>query len=97
MAERPHLAEAAVNAMRDVDALLVPATAIVAPPVDAGPEVREPMARFTRPFNTTYQPVAVVPAPVAGLPVGFQVVGHDNQGTLRAAMWLEREWRRLAE
>jgi aspartyl-tRNA(Asn)/glutamyl-tRNA(Gln) amidotransferase subunit A len=97
MAERPRLAEAAVAAMRDVDALVVPATAIVAPPVDAGPEVREPMARFTRPFNTTYQPVAVVPAPVAGLPVGVQVVGHDNQGTLRAAMWLEREWRRLVE
>ncbi|HXN92268.1 MAG TPA: amidase [Candidatus Sulfotelmatobacter sp.] len=93
--ERPRLAEAAAHAMRDVDALVAPATAIVAPPVDAGPEVREPMARFTRPFNTTYQPVAVVPAPVVGLPVGIQVVGHNNQTTLRAAMWLEREWKRL--
>jgi aspartyl-tRNA(Asn)/glutamyl-tRNA(Gln) amidotransferase subunit A len=92
MDERPRLAEAAVQAMRDIDALVVPATAIVAPPVDAGPEVREPMARFTRPFNTTYQPVAVLPAPVNGLPVGIQVVGRTNQDTLRAAMWLEREW-----
>jgi aspartyl-tRNA(Asn)/glutamyl-tRNA(Gln) amidotransferase subunit A len=92
MDERPRLAEAAAQAMRDIDALVVPATAIVAPSVDAGPEVREPMARFTRPFNTTYQPVAVLPAPVKGLPVGIQVVGRTNQDTLRAAMWLEREW-----
>jgi Asp-tRNA(Asn)/Glu-tRNA(Gln) amidotransferase A subunit family amidase len=96
MAERPRLADAAAHAMRDVDALVLPATAIVAPPVEAGLEVREPLVRFTRPFNTTYQPVAVLPAPVGGLPVGIQVAGHNNQDTLRAAMWLEREWRKLA-
>ncbi len=95
IAERPRLAESAAHAMRDIDALVLPATAIVAPPVDAGLEVREPLARFTRPFNTTHQPVAVLPAPVGGLPVGIQVAGHDNQNTLRAAMWLEREWRNL--
>jgi aspartyl-tRNA(Asn)/glutamyl-tRNA(Gln) amidotransferase subunit A len=94
--ERPRLQEMAGRAMEGVDALILPATAIVAPPVDAGNEVREPLARFTRPFNTTYQPVAVIPAPVAGLPVGIQVVGRSNAGALRAAMWLEREWSRLA-
>jgi len=81
--------------MKGIDALVLPATAIVAPPLDAGNQVREPLARFTRPFNTTGQPVAVVPAPVSGLPVGIQVAGATNQATLRAAMWLERRWRGL--
>ena len=90
---RGRLAEAAIQAMDDVDALVLPATAIVAPTVDSGPEVREPLSRFTRPFNTTYQPVVVVPAPVDGLPVGIQVVGRTNAGALRAAAWLERSWR----
>ena len=90
--ERPRLQEMAHRAMEEIDALILPATAIVAPAVDAGIEVREPLARFTRPFNTTHQPVAVLPAPVAGLPVGIQVVGRTNAGALRAALWLEREW-----
>jgi len=94
--ERPRLREAAEHAMDGVDALLLPATAIVAPPVGAGDEVREPLARFTRPFNTTGQPVVALPAPVSGLPVGMQVVGRTNTETLRAALWLEREWINLA-
>jgi aspartyl-tRNA(Asn)/glutamyl-tRNA(Gln) amidotransferase subunit A len=90
---RPRLAESTLHAMDRFDALLLPATAIVAPPIDSGHEVREPLSRFTRPFNTTHQPVAVLPAPVGGLPVGIQVVGKTNTETLRAAAWLEREWR----
>ena len=93
--ERQRLERAAQEAMRDVDALVLPATAIVAPEVDAGPEVREPLSRFTRPFNTTHQPVVVLPAPVEGLPVGIQVVGRTNAGALHAAAWLEQEWKRL--
>ncbi|MGH7764565.1 MAG: amidase [Candidatus Dormibacteraceae bacterium] len=91
--ERARLTAAAATAMEGVDALVLPATAIVAPSVDAGTEVREPLSRFTRPFNTTGHPVAVLPAPVFGLPVGMQVVALTNQGALRAALWLEREWR----
>jgi aspartyl-tRNA(Asn)/glutamyl-tRNA(Gln) amidotransferase subunit A len=94
--ERPRLQEAATRAMEGVDALLLPATAIVAPSVDAGNEVREPLSRFTRPFNTTGQPVVSLPAPVRGLPVGIQVVGRNNADVLRAAMWLEREWHNLS-
>jgi aspartyl-tRNA(Asn)/glutamyl-tRNA(Gln) amidotransferase subunit A len=94
--ERPRLQEAATRAMEGVDALLLPATAIVAPPVDAGNEVREPLSRFTRPFNTTGQAVVSLPAPVRGLPVGIQVVGRNNADVLRAAMWLEREWHNLS-
>ena len=94
--ERKRLQEAAARAMEGIDALLLPATAIVAPPVDAGNEVREPLARFTRPFNTTRQPVVALPAPVSGLPVGMQVVGRTNADALRAAAWLEREWHNLS-
>jgi aspartyl-tRNA(Asn)/glutamyl-tRNA(Gln) amidotransferase subunit A len=94
--ERPLLQQAATHATEGIDALLLPATAIVAPPVDAGNEVREPLARFTRPFNTTGQPVVTLPAPVRGLPVGMQVVGRTNAETLRAALWLEREWHNLS-
>ncbi len=93
ISERARLAGEAMRRMEDVDALILPATAIVAPHVDAGHEVREPLSRFTRPFNTTHQPVAVLPAPAKGLPVGIQVAGTTNEGTLRAAAWLERAWR----
>jgi len=92
--ERMQLQVDSQRAMGSVDALVLPATAIVAPPVDAGPEVREPLSRFTRPFNTTHQPVAVLPAPrPLGLPVGIQVAGRTNADTLRAAAWLEGKWR----
>jgi len=93
LAERSQLEQEAHKAMEGFDAFVLPATAIVAPPIDAGPEVREPLSRFTRPFNTTHQPVAVLPAPVRGLPVGIQVVGRTNAETLRAAAWLESQWR----
>ena len=84
----------ALQAMAGIDALILPATAIVAPLVEAGMEVREPLSRFTRPFNTTGQPVVTLPAPGQGLPVGIQVVGHTNSGAVAAALWLERRWRR---
>jgi aspartyl-tRNA(Asn)/glutamyl-tRNA(Gln) amidotransferase subunit A len=90
----PRLRMQAQIAMEHVDALVLPATAIVAPPISAGSEAREPLARFTRPFNTTGQPVVALPAPVQGLPVGIQVIGRTNEGALRAAAWLERKWKR---
>jgi aspartyl-tRNA(Asn)/glutamyl-tRNA(Gln) amidotransferase subunit A len=93
LAERERLEHAALEKLDGIDALVLPATAIVAPPENHGPEVREQLSRFTRPFNTTHQPVAVIPAPVSGLPVGIQVAGKTNAETLRAAAWLEREWR----
>jgi aspartyl-tRNA(Asn)/glutamyl-tRNA(Gln) amidotransferase subunit A len=94
--ERSRLVDEADRAMGGIDALLLPSTAIVAPPIEAGDEAREPLTRFTRPFNTTGQPVVTLPAPVSGLPVGMQVVGRTNSETLRAAMWLEREWHNLS-
>jgi aspartyl-tRNA(Asn)/glutamyl-tRNA(Gln) amidotransferase subunit A len=91
--QRERLEAAAHQAMDGIDAMILPATAIVAPPVETADEVREPLSRFTRPFNTTHQPVAVLPAPAKGLPVGIQVVGRRNGETLRAAAWLEQEWK----
>src|SRR5439155_287239 len=82
MRERAGLQDAAERALDAIDALILPATAIVAPPEETADEVREPLSRFTRPFNTTHQPVAVVPAPVNGLPVGIQVAGRTNAETL---------------
>ena len=83
----------AVSAMEGIDALVLPASAIVAPLISAGTEVREPITRYTRPFNATGQPVVTLPAPVRGLPVGIQVVGRTNAGTIAAAAWLEQEWK----
>jgi aspartyl-tRNA(Asn)/glutamyl-tRNA(Gln) amidotransferase subunit A len=93
--ERTRLVAEAERALDDIDALVLPATAIVAPLIESGDEVREPLTRFTRPFNTTGQPVVTLPAPAAGLPVGIQVVGRTNAATLRVAAWLEREWQNL--
>lgn len=87
-------AEAAL-AMEGIDALVLPTTAIVAPLISGDSEVREPITRFTRPFNATGQPVVSLPAPVAGMPVGIQVVGRTNSAALGAAAWLEQEWKQL--
>jgi aspartyl-tRNA(Asn)/glutamyl-tRNA(Gln) amidotransferase subunit A len=95
MRERSRLQQDALRAMEEFDALVLPATAVVAPPIETSHEMREQLTRFTRPFNTTGQPVVVLPAPVKGLPVGMQVVGRTNEGALRAATWLEREWQNL--
>lgn len=92
---RPELTAGAQAAMSDLDALILPACAIVAPLATAGNESREPLARFTRPFNLTGQPVVCLPGPTNGLPVGIQVVGRTNAGALAAALWLEQEWRDL--
>ncbi|HEX3507974.1 MAG TPA: amidase [Candidatus Dormibacteraeota bacterium] len=85
----------AMTAMEGIDALVLPVSAIVAPPISAGTEVREPISRYTRPFNATGQPVVSLPAPVRGLPVGIQVVGRTNSGTIAAAAWLEQSWKHL--
>jgi aspartyl-tRNA(Asn)/glutamyl-tRNA(Gln) amidotransferase subunit A len=89
---RERLQLEASQAMEGIDALILPATAIVAPSISAGNEVREPLARFTRPFNTTGQPVVCIPGPASGLPVGIQVIGRTNAAAIAVAAMLEREW-----
>ena len=79
--------------MLDVDAILLPTTARVAPGLDEGDSVREPLTRFTRPTNLTGHPAFSVPLPDASpLPIGIQVVGHrgGDRALGRVALALER-------
>ncbi len=81
------------DAMKGWDALLLPACACVAPKL-GDPDRREPLTRFLQAFSLTGQPVITLPAPVTGLPVGIQLVGHfgDDAGVARVALAVEREW-----
>jgi len=95
LAEMTAIQGAVREAMRGIDALLVPASAIVPPPVTTPSlELREPLSRFTRPFNVTGQPVFALPYPTQGLPVGIQAVGHfGRDADLVPVAWaLERAW-----
>jgi aspartyl-tRNA(Asn)/glutamyl-tRNA(Gln) amidotransferase subunit A len=96
MAALPELRAEAMESMDGIDALVLPATAIVAPPISASTESREPITRYTRPLNATGQPVVSLPAPVRGMPVGIQVVGRTNSVAIGAAAWLEQQWKELS-
>jgi aspartyl-tRNA(Asn)/glutamyl-tRNA(Gln) amidotransferase subunit A len=80
-------------AMAAWDAVLAPATRIGAPRVGEVYE-RTDLSGYTRPFNTTGQPVITLPAPGPGMPVGIQVVGHFGQEAtlVEAALALETAW-----
>ena len=93
--DRERMREQVATAMRGLDAILLPSTASVAPLI--APEIdTQPLVRFTRPFNLTGQPVFSLPAPVDGLPVGIQVIGHAGRDLELAAVaaGLERAWSR---
>jgi aspartyl-tRNA(Asn)/glutamyl-tRNA(Gln) amidotransferase subunit A len=89
-------------ALQGVDALLLPALAIEAPPIGAatvpvrgGPEpVRSAMLRCTQLFNVTGHPAISLPCGTTrdGLPVGLQVVGPHGRTAdlLRIAAAVER-------
>jgi aspartyl-tRNA(Asn)/glutamyl-tRNA(Gln) amidotransferase subunit A len=88
MTLRARLREAVDDALDGVDALLLPALAITAPPLGASSvEVdgaREPiravMLRLTQLFNITGHPAIALPAgSAAGLPVGMQLVGRHGR------------------
>jgi Asp-tRNA(Asn)/Glu-tRNA(Gln) amidotransferase A subunit family amidase len=79
--------------MLDLDAILLPTTARVAPTIDEGDAAREALTRFTRPTNLTGHPAFSVPVPWAHpLPIGVQVVGHHggDRALGRVALALER-------
>ena len=80
-------------AMAGWDAVLTPVTGIPAPRIGEAYE-RAAVTGYTRPFNTTGQPVIALPAPVPGLPVGIQVVGHfgRDRDLVEVAQALEAAW-----
>jgi len=89
------------HALDGIDALVLPALAIPAPPIGAatmpvkgGPEaVRTLMLRCTQPFNLSGHPAISLPCGVthAGLPVGLQLAGHKGRTTalIQAALAVE--------
>jgi len=93
LAEQSRLRVEMEAAMADLDALILPTTRIVAPPIGSEYD-RADLTALTRPFNSTGQPVVVVPAPVGGLPVGIQVVGHFGQeaALVAVALAVEAAW-----
>jgi Asp-tRNA(Asn)/Glu-tRNA(Gln) amidotransferase A subunit family amidase len=80
-------------AMNGWDAIMLPATACVAPRLD-DPDRRAPLTRFLRAFSVTGQPVLALPAPTTGLPVGIQLVGHwgKDAALLRLSSAFEGAW-----
>ncbi|MDQ6897899.1 MAG: amidase [Candidatus Dormibacteraeota bacterium] len=93
--EQARVRLAAETAMADVDAILVPATGIMPPRIGEVYD-RGAIAGWTRPFNTTGQPVICLPAPTSGLPVGVQVVARFGQEArlVGVALALEAAWSR---
>ncbi|HKF78812.1 MAG TPA: amidase [Candidatus Dormibacteraeota bacterium] len=81
-------------AMEGWDAVLTPATRVL-PPLLGAEYDRADITGYTRPFNTTGQPVIALPAPVTGVPVGIQVVGHFGQeaALVEVALAVEAAWR----
>jgi aspartyl-tRNA(Asn)/glutamyl-tRNA(Gln) amidotransferase subunit A len=83
-----------------VDALILPALAVEAPPIGAenvavkgGAEpVRNIMLRCTQPFNLSRHPAISLPCGTtkAGLPVGLQIVANRTHDVLRIARAVER-------
>jgi len=83
-------------AMDGWDAVLVPTTRVL-PPRPGEAYDRGDLTGYTRPFNTTGQPVLTLPAPVPpdGVPVGICVVGRfgDDARVAEVALALEAAWR----
>jgi len=90
------------SALQGVDALVLPALGIEAPPIGAatvpvngGQEpVRTAMLRCTQLFNVTSHPAISLPCGTtqSGLPIGLQIVGHPGRtgDLLRVAAAVER-------
>jgi Asp-tRNA(Asn)/Glu-tRNA(Gln) amidotransferase A subunit family amidase len=81
--------EAADRALGELDLLLVPTLAFVAPPLPEDErEIRERVLQFTYPFNVLGWPVLALPAGPAedGLPASAQLVGRPGADALVLAV-----------
>jgi aspartyl-tRNA(Asn)/glutamyl-tRNA(Gln) amidotransferase subunit A len=80
-----------------VDAIVLPTSPIVAPPIGADTAevasgiqpVRDLLLRNNRPVNVTPYPALSVPIPSPGLPVGLQLIATDDATAFAAAEWVE--------
>jgi Asp-tRNA(Asn)/Glu-tRNA(Gln) amidotransferase A subunit family amidase len=83
-------------AMEGWDAVLAPVTRVLPPKLDEEYD-RGDVTGYTRPFNTTGQPVVTLPAPLTAgtVPVGIQVVGRfgEDAAAIEVALALEAAWR----
>jgi len=83
-------------AMEGWDAVLAPVTRVLPPKLDEEYD-RGDITGYTRPFNTTGQPVVTLPAPLTAgtVPVGIQVVGRfgEDAAAIEVALALEAAWR----
>ncbi len=87
--------------MADIDLVLTPTLAMVAPPAASGePAVRERLLQFTYPWNAIGAPALALPCGAAdhGLPASVQLVGHPGQdrAVLAAGRRLEQALRASA-
>jgi aspartyl-tRNA(Asn)/glutamyl-tRNA(Gln) amidotransferase subunit A len=87
--------EQLADLMADVDLVLTPTIAMVAPPASLGePAVRKRMLQFTYPWNAIGAPALALPCGPAedGLPASIQLVGRpgDDEIVLAAGRLLER-------
>jgi aspartyl-tRNA(Asn)/glutamyl-tRNA(Gln) amidotransferase subunit A len=80
-------------AMSGWDAILAPLSRVLPPRLGASYQ-RADLTGYTRPFNTTGQPVIALPLPVEGVPIGVQVVGHfgHEANLVEVAMAFEAAW-----
>ena len=89
------------HALAGCSALVLPTIPIVAPPIGAADvtfedgttlTARAALLRLTQLFNVTGHPAISLPLPVAGLPVGLQLVGrwNDTASLLSVARACER-------
>ncbi|HKY12334.1 MAG TPA: amidase [Gaiellaceae bacterium] len=86
--------EEADAALGELDLLLTPTLAFVAPPVPADErEIREALIQFTFPFNALGWPALALPAGAAedGLPASIQLVGRPGADALVLAIGQELE------
>ena len=84
----------AAAALDELDLLLTPTLAFVAPPLpDDEREIREALIRFTFPFNALGWPALALPAGPAenGLPASVQLVGRPGTDSLVLAVGAELE------
>lgn len=93
VAQIPTLRADVEQAMEGLDAILAPATRIVAPLLGA-PYRPADLTAYTRPFSTTGHPAIVLPLPGYRFPVGVQIIGHFGQDSrlLEVAHAVEETW-----